>query len=56
MVIIELICGLVNLKGKQRRLQNDTVYTGNCDINLRKHNTTLLTPLLRCESGSLRLS
>jgi hypothetical protein len=49
MVIIELICGLVNLKGKQRRLQNDTISTGNRKIAFDGNNTTLLTPLLRYE-------
>ena len=37
MVIIELICGLVNLKGKQRRSSNDKAFsTGNCDITIRR--------------------
>jgi hypothetical protein len=56
MVIIELICGLVNLKVKQRRLHND-MSTREQQRNPRMHNTTLLTPLLRCESvafGTLR--
>lgn len=49
MVIIELICGLVNLKGKQRRSSNDKAIPLEPRSNLDERNTTLLTPLLRYE-------